>query len=55
MDRKAATEPVHIRGWIDCDQEIVERGQGAYLADGLDQGPFSVHFGSVSARTRRVS
>jgi len=33
MDRKSAKELVHIRGWLDRVQEIVERGQHAYLAD----------------------
>jgi uncharacterized protein with HEPN domain len=37
MDRKAAKELVHIRGWLDCVQEIVERGKDAYLADALLQ------------------
>jgi uncharacterized protein with HEPN domain len=33
MDRMAAKELVHIRGWLDHVQEIVERGKDAYLAD----------------------
>jgi uncharacterized protein with HEPN domain len=37
MDRKAAKELVHIRGWLDRVQEIVERGKDAYLADALLQ------------------
>jgi uncharacterized protein with HEPN domain len=37
MDRKAAKELVHIRGWLDHVQEIVERGKDAYLADALLQ------------------
>jgi hypothetical protein len=37
MDRKAAKELVHIHGWLDRVQEIVERGQDAYLADALLQ------------------
>jgi uncharacterized protein with HEPN domain len=37
MDRKAAKELVHIRGWLGRVQEIVERGKDAYLADALLQ------------------
>ncbi len=32
MDRKAAKELLHIRGWLDRVEEIVERGKDAYLA-----------------------
>src|SRR5665811_1501117 len=37
MDRKAAKELLHIRGWLDRVDEIVERGKDAYLADDLLQ------------------
>lgn len=37
MERKAAKELVHIQGWLDRVDEIVERGKDAYLADGLQQ------------------
>jgi uncharacterized protein with HEPN domain len=37
MDRNAAKELVHIRGWLDRVEEIVERGKDAYLADALLQ------------------
>jgi uncharacterized protein with HEPN domain len=37
MDRKAAKELVHIRGWLDRVEEIVERGKDAYLEDNLLQ------------------
>ena len=37
MDRRAAKELVHIHGWLDRVQEIVEHGQDAYLADALLQ------------------
>jgi len=38
MDRKGATELVHIRGWLDRDEEIVECGEDAYLADSILPG-----------------
>jgi uncharacterized protein with HEPN domain len=37
MDRKATKELVHIQGWLERVEEIVERGQDAYLADALLQ------------------
>ena len=37
MDRKAAKELLHIKGWLQRVDEIIERGQDAYLADGLLQ------------------
>jgi len=37
MDRKAAKELLHIKGWLDRVDEIVERGKDAYLADALLQ------------------
>jgi hypothetical protein len=37
MDRKAAKELIHIKGWSDRVDEVVERGKGAYLADDLLQ------------------
>ena len=37
MDRKAAKELIHINGWLERVDEIVERGREAYLADGLLQ------------------
>ena len=37
MDRRAAKELLHIRGWLDRVDEIVERGKDAYLADDLLQ------------------
>jgi hypothetical protein len=39
MDRKAAKELVHIRGWLDRAEGIVERGQDGYLADSLSRRP----------------
>ena len=39
MDRKAAKELLHIRGWLDRVDEIVERGKGAYLADTSSRKP----------------
>ncbi len=35
MNRNAAKELLHIQGWLDRVDEIVERGRGTYLADGL--------------------
>ena len=37
MDRKAAKELLHIRGWLERVDEIVERSKDVYLADGLLQ------------------
>jgi uncharacterized protein with HEPN domain len=37
MDRKAAKELVHIRGWLERVNEITQRGKRAYLADALLQ------------------
>jgi hypothetical protein len=37
MDRKAAKELLHIKGWLDRVDEIVERGRRAYIADDLLQ------------------
>lgn len=35
MDRRAAKELAHIRGWLDRVDEIVVRGREAYLEDAL--------------------
>ena len=37
MDRRAAKELVHIRGWLERVDEITQRGKEAYLADALLQ------------------
>ena|SRR5690625_3265756 len=37
MDRNAAKELLHIQGWLERVDEIVERGKGAYLADEILQ------------------
>lgn len=37
MDRKAAKELLHIRGWLERVDEIVLRGEDAYRADDLLQ------------------
>ncbi len=37
MDRKAAKELVHIRGWLERVDEITQRGKDAYLDDALLQ------------------
>jgi uncharacterized protein with HEPN domain len=37
MERKAAKELLHIQGWLDRVDQIVERGKDAYLADNLLQ------------------
>lgn len=37
MERKAAKELLHIQGWLDRVDEIVERGRTAYLTDDLLQ------------------
>ncbi len=35
MERKAAKELLHVRGWLLRAEEIVARGNSAYLADDL--------------------
>ncbi|WP_182378994.1 HepT-like ribonuclease domain-containing protein [Nocardioides sp. WS12] len=37
MERKATKELLHIQGWLDRVDEIVERGKDIYLADALLQ------------------
>lgn len=37
MDRKAAKELLHIQGWLERVDDIVERGRDTYLADDLLQ------------------
>ncbi|MGL5867232.1 MAG: HepT-like ribonuclease domain-containing protein [Dermatophilaceae bacterium] len=37
MDRRVAKELLHIQGWLERVDEIVERGKRAYLADDLIQ------------------
>jgi uncharacterized protein with HEPN domain len=37
MDRKVAKELLHILGWLERIDEIIERGKDAYLADDLLQ------------------
>lgn len=37
MERRPAKELLHIQGWLDRIDEIVERGKDAYLADHLLQ------------------
>lgn len=37
MDRKAAKELVHVRGWLERVDEVTQRGKQAYLADALLQ------------------
>lgn len=37
MDRKAAKELLHVQGWLERVDEIIQRGQDAYLADHLLQ------------------
>jgi len=35
MERKAAKELLHLQAWLTRVDEIVRRGEKAYLADGL--------------------
>jgi hypothetical protein len=37
MDRRAAKELLHIRGWLERVEEIVGRGKQNYLSDDLLQ------------------
>ena len=37
MDRRVAKELMHIQGWLERVEEIVERGEEAYMGDDLLQ------------------
>lgn len=37
MERKAAKELLHIQGWLNRVEEVVERGKDTYLIDDLLQ------------------
>jgi hypothetical protein len=37
MHRKAAKELLHIKGWLERVDEIIDRGKDAYLADDILQ------------------
>jgi uncharacterized protein with HEPN domain len=37
MDLRAAKELLHIEGWLERAEQVVERGKNAYLADALLQ------------------
>lgn len=37
MDRKAAKELVHLQGWLERVDDIVQRGKDTYLSDDLLQ------------------
>ena len=37
MDRKVAKELLHVDGWLERVEEVVDRGQAAYLDDALLQ------------------
>jgi uncharacterized protein with HEPN domain len=37
MDRKAAKELLHVQGWLERVDEIIQRGQDAYMAEDLLQ------------------
>lgn len=37
MDRRAVKELLHIEGWLERGEQIVDRGKDAYLADALLQ------------------
>ncbi|GEP40355.1 hypothetical protein NPS01_40180 [Nocardioides psychrotolerans] len=57
MVRKAAKELLHIEGWLDRVDEIVERGKGAYLADALLQeagDSLMIALGEVANRLSRL-
>ena len=37
MHRKAAKELLHIKGWLERVDEIIDRGKDVYLADDILQ------------------
>lgn len=58
MDRKAAKELLHIRGWLVRVDEIVKRGKKAYLADHLLQeagDSLMMKLGEAANRLARLS
>lgn len=38
MDRKASKKLLHIQGWLERVEDIVEHGKDAYIADDLPAG-----------------
>jgi uncharacterized protein with HEPN domain len=57
MDRKVATGLLHVRDWLDCAQEIVDRGKQTHLCDDLLQeagDALMMKLGEVSNRLSRT-
>lgn len=55
MDRKAVKEPLHVQGWLDRIDEIVERGKGADLGDDLLQDAGDSLMMTVGEAANRLS
>lgn len=57
MDREAAKELLHIQGWLERVEEVVRRGEDAYLADDLLQeagDSLMMKLGEAANRLSRV-
>jgi uncharacterized protein with HEPN domain len=55
MDRKAAKELLHIQGWLQRVEQIVDRGKDVYLADALLQEAGDSLRMTVGAAVNRLS
>lgn len=56
MEVKAAKELLHIQGWLERVDEIVQRGESAYLADDLQEAGDSLmmKLGEAANRLARL-
>lgn len=57
MDRKAAKELLHIQGWLERVEEILAKGEEAYLDDGLLQeagDSLMMKLGEAASRLSRL-
>lgn len=57
IDRRAAKELLHIQGWLDRFDEIVERGYRTYVSDVLLQeagDPLMMKLGEAAKRLSRL-
>src|SRR5699024_2960427 len=58
MDRRAAKELLHIKGWLIRAAEVVERGKASYLADQLLQEAgesLRMKLGEAASRLSRLN
>ena len=58
MDRRAAKELLHIRGWLERVYEMIQRGKEAYFTDDLLQeagDPLMMKLGEAANRLSRLN